>query len=348
MVKAEKENNPCRDVARRSIGGISNGVRATLLSAVLALVAPPAFAAFTQDLVVPPGGFISSLSGWASGGNPTPGDDPADVFNFSPHSVEDTFSNGTTASAASMFPPAGGAMFSETAANGTARLGSVSFAGRSEQTFDASNEGSIHSVVHGGWVDTVTITSSAVPNGTQAIWLFEVDITVAFDVEGWNGDGITEIHPYVNQMSLPNTTPGFDDGAFSSPISTTLQHAERQLASLGNSTQLSIGISDTVTFAAEITLGTPFELGIFTLGWAVAGTNSAFPTIGAIGEFDSTVTWGGDAGLSVLGGGAIGSYDITSLSGTDWVVPIPVPGVAWLMAIGTAGLLGYRRRAVLR
>lgn len=339
--------------------GVRFGLNATkLVIASLVIASPTADAAFSQGLVTGtigvldppgildrPGGFVSSISGFASGGNPDPGFDAATAFVFTPHIVEDTFVSGGTASAASMFPPAGSNLDTEAAGNGTVRLGRFSGAGRAQQTFQAGVGQSGLNVVHGGWVDTVTINAPGL-TGTQAIWLFRVDVANAFDASGYSGSAIFEIEPYVNQNRLPAGTPGFHDGDFNHPVSTSVQHAEWRLTLPSIGAQASIGIIDTATFAAEITIGTPFDLGIFAVGWAAARTNSASPAIGSIGEFDSSATWGGDAGLNLLGGAPIGNYQITSLSGTDWTPSqVPLPGMVWMTVVAAAALLANRRRA---
>lgn len=330
---------------------------AGLIFAGLVLVSAPLYAAFTQNVVTGtigvleptlidrPGGFITSISGLSSGSNPDPGFDPSGAFAFTPHSVENPFVGSTTASASSMYPPSTPLPTSESTSNGTAQLGKTSFSGRAQQVFDPQVGQSVSSITHGGWVDTVTV-SSANPllNGTQAIWLFDVEVSTTFDVSGLTGFGVVEVEPYINQLRLSSGIPGFSDGQFNHPVSTSVQHAEWQLVVPFRGAVANTGFVDTVTFAAQITLGTPFDLGIFALGWAAAGTNSAFPAIGSTGEFGGTVTWGGSSGLTDLGGTPLGGFAVTSLSGTDWVQPIPIPAMVWVMAFCAAGLIGRRTR----
>jgi len=329
-----------------------------LLGSATGLFPSPVDAAYTQQIVTGtigvfeptlidrPGGFISSLSGLGTGGNPDPGFDPATAFVFTPHIVENFFVGGDTASATSMFPPSTPNPTSESTSNGTARLGKTTFAGRAQQVFDPMVGQAATTIAHGGWVDTVTVTSAnPLLNGTQAIWLFKVNVTSTFDVSGFNGYGAVELEPYINQLRLPANAPGYDDGQFNHPISTDRQHAQWQLGVPFIGATAHTGFVDTATFAAQITLGTPFDLGIFSLGWAVAGTNSGFQSIGSTGEFGGTVTWGGSAGLTGTNGVSLGAFEVTSLSGTNWVQPIPIPGLVWLVALCAAGSTGYRRNA---
>lgn len=77
-----------------------------LLGSATGLISSPVDAAYTQQVVTGtvgvfeptlidrPGGFISSLSGLATGGNPNPGFDPATAFVFTPHIVENFFVGG--------------------------------------------------------------------------------------------------------------------------------------------------------------------------------------------------------------------------------------------------------------
>lgn len=201
--------------------------------------------------------------------------------------------------------------------------------------------------MHGGWVDTVTVTdANPLLNGMQAIWLFKVNVSRTFDVSGFNGFDRVELEPYINQMRLPANTPGYDDGQFNHLISTDRQHSQWQLGVPFVGASAHTGFVDTATFTAEITLGTPFDLGIFALGWAAAGSNSASQSIGSTGEFGGTVTWGGSAGLTGTNGISLGAFDVTSLSGPDWVQPVPIPALAWLVALCGASLAGCRRIGV--
>ena len=329
-----------------------------LLLGVLPGFGPAVHAAFSQDQLVGtigvidppgtldrPGGFISTLSGLGTGGNPDPGFDPASAFHAGADVDEESFVAGGPAGAASSWPAAPGpAPTSEAAGTGSARLGRVSFAGRAQQTYDFATPEAVINVGHGGWVDTITISHPTL-NGTQAIWLFDVDVAVAFDVEGWNGAGTLEVEAYVDRLRLPVDTPGFHDGDANRPVATDVQHAEWRLRSdRTTSQQLRDSVVDTVTFAAEITLGTPFDLGIFTLGAAGASTNQGRPDLGSIGEFDGGVTWGGSVGLNTIGGAAIGGHQIASLSGVDWVQAVPLPAMAWPAAACLLVLLAPRRQ----
>ena len=316
--------------------------KSLLVILVYAILAPSANAALTQSDVTPPGGFITSLSGIGNGTNPDPGFDPATQFIFGAPSInESAFAGGATASNSSSFSDT----FNINSSQGTARLGKVTFSGTAEQTYINTNVGKSNTMVHGGWVDTITINSPGM-EGTQAIWLFQVDVFGDFNASGWVGAPRIEVEPYVNQLRLSPTTPGYDDGG-SDPVVTSVQHGEWGGFAIpfpgGASTRT---VNETPTFAAEITIGTPFELGIFTFGRAAADTNSAFPSIISDADFNGSVTWAGDAGLNTLGGGPIGTYSLASLSGTPWLLPIPLPAAVWMLAPALAGMFGFSRRTV--
>jgi hypothetical protein len=320
------------------------------------LISSDVSAAFSQGLVTGtvgvveptlidrPGGFITSISGLANGTNPAPGFDPATAFAFTPHVIEDPFVGNGVASATSMFPPSTPNPTSEATSNGTARLAKVTMGGRAQQVFDPAVGQSAAALMHGGWVDTVTITSgNPLLNGTQAAWSFEINLNSTYGGSGFSGSANVEIEPYVNQLRLPKSTPGFHAGQFAKPLSTSVQHAEwEQLVPAGGG-PLATGIVDTATFVAIITLGEAFDLGIFTKGIAVARTNSAFPNAGSVAEFTASVLWGGSVGLNQLDGTAVNDFQIASLSGVDWVTPVPVPGMVWLTTAAVGCLLSVGR-----
>ena len=312
-----------------------------LVILVYAGLSPSANAALTQSDVTPPGGFLTSLSGIGNGTNPNPGFDPATQFIFGAPSInESAFAGGATAADSSSFTD----IFNINSSQGTAQLGKVTFSGTAEQTYINTNVGKSNTMVHGGWVDTITIDSPGLA-GTQAIWLFQIDVFGDFDASGFVGAPRIEVEPYVNQERLSPTTPGYDDGG-SDPTGTSVQHGEWGLTLPFVGATSTRTVNETPTFAAEITIGTPFELGIFTFGRAAADTNSAFPSIISDADFNGSVTWAGDAGLNTLGGGAIGTYSLASLSGTPWLLPIPLPAAVWMLVPALAGMFGFSRRTV--
>ncbi len=321
------------------------------------LVSPQVLAAFSQDIVTGtagvleptlidrPGGFITAISGLANGTNPAPGFDPATAFAFTPHQVENPFVGNGVASALAMYPPSTPNPTSEATSNGTARLAKVTLGGRAQQVFVPGVGQSAAALAHGGWVDTVTLTSgNPLLNGTQAAWTFEINLHSTYGGSGFSGSANVGIEPYVNQLRLPASTPGFHAGQFAKPVSTSVQHAEwEQLVPPGGG-PLATGIVDTATFVAIITLGEAFDLGIFTKGIAVARTNSAFPNSGSVAEFTASVQWGGSTGLQQLDGTIVNDFQITSLSGANWAAPVPVPGLVWLTTAVAGWVLGAGRR----
>lgn len=104
-------------------------------------------------------------------------------------------------------------------------------------------------------------------------------------------------------------------------------------------------IDQDLSFSVTVTLGTPFELGIFSR--ASAGVAGAGPNwfSEATSDFASTLTWQGISGVSVAGNAI--AYTLSSQSGVDWTVayaPVPEPSVALLLGGGLLALALRRRR----
>ena len=110
-------------------------------------------------------------------------------------------------------------------------------------------------------------------------------------------------------------------------------------------------VNQQVGFSATITLGTPFELGVFAR--AIAGNASSggvYQFNDATVDFSNTLSWAGITELT-LGGNAV-PYTLSSASGIDWTQPytaaVPEPRAWALWAIGLLATAALRRRALRR
>lgn len=186
-----------------------------------------------------------------------------------------------------------------------------------------------------GWVDTLTVNAvNPAQQGKSAILTFSLRVqgTLVGQPTGNSGVGI-ELSPYINDsfMGVPEAlyagqqfkVAGQGQGGF--PYNAT--------------------VDSLATFRALITLGTPFELGIF--GRAVAGAASRGPdwTSAATADFSDTITWQGVQDVTVQGSSV--PVTISALSGTPWMgsYAAPVPEAStWLMALaGMLTLVALRR-----
>ena len=281
------------------------------VATLIALSSSAALAGLTQDDVNGVGGFLSAYSGTTQGANPDPGFDPETGY-YGLNLNEQSFTGNGSALASSSFSES----THINSGAGIAGLGFVSFTATTESMFDFTSFSST-AVVHGGWTDTITIAAPGY-TGQTAIWLFQLNANGQFAASGFVGSPRIEIEPYVDNARLSFGVPGFDPGN-ADPIATDIQHAEwgLTLAFIGASQTRSV--NDTVTFAAEIVVGEPFELGVYALGHAGATSNSAFQTLVSTADVNvGTVSWAGSAGLSVDGVPVVG-YSVTSSSGTDWM-----------------------------
>jgi len=96
--------------------------------------------------------------------------------------------------------------------------------------------------------------------------------------------------------------------------------------------------------------GVPFDIrfGIFQSGSVfvrpyVLGSGAA---ASFVGDFGSTITWAGVTNLRDALGNPIETFDITSLSGTDYrnaITPVPEPAGVLLWLAGLAALAGRVR-----
>ena len=207
-------------------------------------------------------------------------------------------------------------------------------------SFEANNQLGVGAWATAGWVDTLTV-SAANPalNGQTAILQFslQVDGSLVGQPKGNSGVAI-ELYPYINDSFI-----GVPEALYSGQ--------QFRVAGQGQGGfPYNQTVNDTATFRALITLGTPFELGIF--GRALAGVAGVGPNwySAATTDFDSTITWGGVQSVTVAGNSV--PVSISSLSGMAWQggYSAPVPEASsWLMGLaGVLALLGLQRRSLVR
>lgn len=186
----------------------------------------------------------------------------------------------------------------------------------------------------GGWVDMLTLHPL---NGGQigqlATFSFKMMPRGALAGQGvadsWNSSARFGVKPYINDA-------GFAPG----PKSEFSVQGQGQQGFRYNQT-----INQLVTFTTQVTLGAPFELGVFARALVgVASTGPVAVLSEATVDFSNSVTGGGISALT-LNGNAV-PYTLASASGIDWTqaysAPVPEPAGAWLRAAGL-GLLGVRR-----
>lgn len=187
-----------------------------------------------------------------------------------------------------------------------------------------------------GWVDLITlIPVNPADLGSTAVLTFglHVEGIVQGLPMGNSGVGIG-VRPYVDDAPLP-VQPEFSvngQGQFGFPFD---------------------AVVDTIAlFSVEVTLGTEFELGVFSRAVAgIAGAGGVPGTIfsSATADFANTITWAGISSLTV--NGVPVGYQANSASGIDWTRPfgtpsdstVPESGSLMLTAAGLA-VLAFRRR----
>ena len=186
----------------------------------------------------------------------------------------------------------------------------------------------------GGWVDMLTLNPiNANQIGQVASFSFQINLggTLA-------GQGAADSW---NSLARFGVTPHLNDAAFvPGPQANIAIQGQGQQGFRYNET-----VNQFVTFTTPITLGTPFELGVFARAFAgVASTGPVTVPSEATVDFTNTVTWGGISAL-MLNGSSV-PCSLVSASGINWTqafsAPVPEPAGVWLWAAGLA-LLGARR-----
>lgn len=221
-------------------------------------------------------------------------------------------------------------------ASGMSTLGQMGLFAHSRATPAA---GFAQAEATGGWVDMLTLTplnASDIGKTAQMSFLIHAEGTLTGQAPGgafsFNSGAGLGIKPYVNDASLP-AGPGAEffvggQGQFNFPYNQT--------------------VNQFVSFTANITLGTAFELGVFAR--AIAGNASAgsvYTFNDATVDFSNTLSWAGISALT-LAGNAV-PYTLSSASGIDWTqpyaAPVPEPQVWALWAVGLLAVAALRTRA---
>jgi len=226
----------------------------------------------------------------------------------------------------------------DASASGQAVMGELKLSAHSRATPAA---GFAQAEATGGWMDVLTVTPlNAADIGKTAAFSFGMHVagTLAGQLPGeysFNSGAGLGIKPYIDGASLP---PG--------PLSEYVVSGQGQYLYPYNQT-----VDQVVLFSGNITLGTPFALGVFAR--ALAGNSSSgsvYTYNDATVDFSNTITWAGISGVT-LGGAAV-AYTLGSASGIDWSVPyaaaVPEPQAWLLMAAGLAGIAVARLRRRVR
>jgi hypothetical protein len=224
----------------------------------------------------------------------------------------------------------------DASANGQVVMGQMKLYAHSRATPAA---GFAQAEATGGWVDTLTLNPlNASDLGKVASFTFAMHVEgtlagQAGGVDSFNSFAGLGIKPYIDGASLP---PGSDfiaagQGQWGFPYNQS--------------------VNQTVLFTGNVTLGTPFDLGIFAR--ASAGNASSGPIYSfndSTADFANTLTWAGISSLT-LDGNAV-AYTLGSASGIDWTqaytaaVPEPQTWALWTMGLLAVRALRRRRAAL--
>lgn len=288
----------------------------------LALASLPAFAVeLSQQDLGTTGALVSSCAGMATGAFPVEGglfDWRAGLSNCN---AAMTTTPGQQLTASGAYNQATPSVQGD--AHGSATYGSVGMYAH----FRANNSAGFAAAEStAGWTDTWTLMpANPAQIGQNAVVNFTVHLEGVLD-----GLPIGNSYTRIGTVVWLNNVPG--------------QNFRAQGQGQGGFPFHQV-IDQDLNFSVTVTLGTPFELGIFSR--ASAGVAGAGPNwfSEASSDFASTLTWQGISGVSVAGN-SIG-YALSSQSGVDWTVayaPVPEPSVALLLSAGLLALALRRRR----
>jgi hypothetical protein len=294
-------------------------IRLTVLP--LALVSLPAFAAeLSQQDLGATGALVSSCAGLATGAFPIEGGLFDWMAGKSNCNAAMTTTPGQQLSASGSYSQASPSVQADS--HGSATYGSVGmyahFRANASAGFAAAESTA-------GWTDTWTLMpANPALIGQNAVLSFSVHL-----------DGVLDGLPTGNSYTRIGTQVWLNNSTAGAPSFRVQGQGQGGFP-------FHQVIDQDVSFSVTVTLGAPFELGVFSR--ASAGTAGAGPNwfSEASSDFASTMTWQGISGVTVAGN-AIG-YTLGSQSGVDWTVayaPVPEPSVALLLS---GGLLALRLR----
>jgi len=186
----------------------------------------------------------------------------------------------------------------------------------------APNAGFGNAGAHGGFKENFLVAGGT--PGTQAWMLVDVSVEGSMDAAGFAGSTSLSLGAFKNDIELRAFEPFWDNGN-SDPISTDRQRATWGVSTSSINDVDSRIIDDMITFSVPITLGTPFDFGIY--GFAVAGKRSSSGVSGSSSaniDFGNTVVWTG-AQVVDASGSPIAGATISGDSGFDWAGPSGCP-----------------------
>lgn len=285
-----------------------------------------AMAGFNFNTAPAPGGFLQACAGPSMGGNnPWPGADFTTLFS-EPGSMidEQSFTGFQEINASAAF--ADGDVVNSS--SGIASLGFVQMVANSSSPHNEPFPGG---AVNGGWSEVFVVNSPGL-EGQQGYMQFTLNVSGALAASGIAGSARFTVTGYKDTEQLHKNSL-FDPGG-SDLLSSDRQYGNWAVATYPTSLSESKAVNDTVTFAVPITFGTEFKLGIYAR--ARAGLRSSGSTQGtstAQVDFSGGLSWGGIVNV-YHGSTPIATYDVTSGSGTNWVVPVFVPSIADLNGDG--------------
>jgi len=298
-------------------------MRTCLTVLPLALASLPTFAAeMSQQDLGATGALVSSCAGMATGAFPIEGGLFDWQVGLSNCNAASTTTPGQQLATSGAYNQASPSVQADS--HGSARYGSVGmyahFRANASAGFAAAESTA-------GWTDTWTLMpANPAQMGQNAVVSFSVHL-----------DGVLDGLPIGNSY----TRIGSQVWLNNAPVAGQVFRAQGQGQGGYPFHQV---IDQDVAFSVTVTLGTPFELGVFSR--ASAGTAGAGPSwfSEATSDFASTLTWQGISGVTV-GGNAIG-YTLSSQSGIDWnqaAAQIPEPSMALLLSGGLLALALRRR-----
>jgi hypothetical protein len=274
---------------------------------VLACVSVPAIGAIDRTTIPTPGGFVQAgVSPIGQGYFLVVGDDFEPLYN----DPGDDFSEGS-------FAGVGPIARSASASSANSEGGSTAEVGMGYMAFIAtnvaSNAGFGNAGSHGGFKENFLVTGGT--PGAQAWMLVDVSIEGTMEAAGFAGRAILNLGAFKDDIELRGNEPFWDHGG-SDAASTDRQRATWGVSTSAVGQTVDRTIDDMITFSVPITLGEPFNLGIY--GFADAGKRSSSGVPGSSSAgVDFGITWV-EARVVDAGGATIAGVTISGETGLDW------------------------------